>query len=35
VGERERDKDKKKTGERTRKVLFWNVAGVGIKDKDF
>jgi len=35
MGERERGKGKKKAGDRIRKVLFWNVAEVGNKDKDF
>jgi len=29
LGARERDKGKKKTGKRIRKVLFWNVVGGG------
>jgi len=35
MGEREKGKVKKKAGIRIRKVLFWNVAGVDNKDKDF
>jgi len=34
-GDRDRDKGKRKLGDKIRKVLFWNVAGGGNKDKEF